>query len=129
MLRIYPLFILLVWLYSHAVTAEPLIEAQHAFQSGHYGQAISHWQTVLATTQNTNHRLEAWFGIARSYRWLGGYGHALENLETALAIAQQNPVYHALLLNELSKLRLSQGSRSHSLTSDDRLYQFHDQFS
>jgi len=110
MLRIYAFFILSVWL-CNVVTAQPLIEAQHAFQSGHYDQAVSQWQTVLATTQNTNHRLEAWFGIARSYRWLGDYKHTLKTLKTALPVAQQNPTYHALLLNELSKLRLAQGEK------------------
>ena len=108
--RLYAFFILSVWL-CHVVTAQPLIEARQASQYGHYGQAISHWQTVLATTQKTNHRLEAWFGIARSYRWLGDYKHALKTLKSALPVAEKNLTYHALLLNELSKLRLAQGEK------------------
>jgi CHAT domain-containing protein len=108
MIRLYTFFILSLWL-CH-VTAQPLIEAQQAFRYGHYEQAISHWETVLAT-ENTNHRLEAWFGIARSYRWFGNHNDTLKTIETALPVAQQNLTYHALLLNELSKLRLAQGEK------------------
>ena len=48
MIRLYAFFILLVWLCNiHAVTPQPLIEAQHTLESGHYEQAISYWQTGL----------------------------------------------------------------------------------
>ncbi len=108
MFRFYTFFILLL---CNVVTAQPLTEAKQAFKTGHYEQAILHWQTVLATTQNTNHRLEAWYSIARAYRWLGDYQNALKTIETALPIANQNLIYHALLQNELSKLRLAQGEK------------------
>jgi hypothetical protein len=48
MIRLYAFLILLMWLCNiHVVTAQPLIEAQHALESGHYEQAISYWKTGL----------------------------------------------------------------------------------
>ncbi|MDM8561363.1 CHAT domain-containing protein [Candidatus Parabeggiatoa sp. HSG14] len=110
--RFYSFLFVFLWLLNFSnPQAQPLLEARQAFQSGHYAQAISQWKKVLATTQNTNHRLEAWFGMARSYRWLGNYKHTFKILETALPVAKKNLTYHAILLNELSKLRLTQGNK------------------
>ncbi len=94
-----------------AVQAQPLIEAQHAFQRGDYEQAIRQWQSVL--TRNPSHRFQAWLGIAQANRYIGAYNKALDTLNTAIPFAQQtkNVRYHALLLNELSKVRLSQGEK------------------
>ena len=91
--------------------AQPLIEANQAFQNGKFKQAIIHWQKVLTTTKNTEHQLEAWLGITRVYQWLGDYNRALNIINTALPIAKQNVIYHALFLTELSKVRLSQESK------------------
>ncbi len=93
--------------------AQPLLEANQALQEGRYEQAIVKWQSVLANTQDTNQRLEAWFGIARAYRWLGLYWKALKTLNAALPLAQHNTIYHAILLNELSKLHFSQGEEGY----------------
>jgi CHAT domain-containing protein len=95
-----------------AVQAQPLIEAQHTlFQRGDYEQAIRQWQSVL--TRNPSHRFQAWLGIAQANRYMGAYNQALDTLNTAIPFAQQtkNVRYHALLLNELSKVRLSQGEK------------------
>ena len=94
-----------------AVQAQPLKEAQHTFQRGDYEQAIRQWQSVL--TRNPTHRFQAWLGIAQANRYMGAYNQALDTLNTAIPIAQhtKNVRYHALLLNELSKVRLSQGEK------------------
>jgi hypothetical protein len=85
MIRFYSFFILFILLLLlNAIQAQPLKEAKQAFQQGYFESAISHWQTVLATTQNTSQRLEAWFGIARAYQWLGLYKNAANTLTTYL---------------------------------------------
>ena len=93
--------------------AQPIMKAKQAFQQGHYEQAMLHWQTVLNTAQKTNIRLDAQFNIARIYRYLGIYAKALRTINTALLIAQStgDTAYQALLTNELSKLRQSQGEQ------------------
>ncbi|RKZ84296.1 MAG: hypothetical protein DRR19_17935 [Candidatus Parabeggiatoa sp. nov. 1] len=93
------------------VQSQPLTKAEQAFQHGYHEQAIVQWQAALATTQNPSHRLEAQLGIVRAYRHIGAYDKALNTLNTALPIAQKadDTTYYVLLLNELSKLRLSQG--------------------
>jgi len=108
----YPcLFIIMLCLGNvNVLQAQSLLVAKQSFQKGYFEQAIEQWQTVLVTTQNINERLEALLGIARTYRRLGAYDNALKTLNIALPIAQQHdPIDYALLHNELSKLRLSQG--------------------
>jgi len=90
--------------------AQSLLVAKQTFQNGYFEQAIEQWQTILATTQKINERLEALLGIASTYRRLGAYDNALKTINIALPIAlQHEPIDYALLHNELSKLRLSQG--------------------
>jgi len=98
--------------YTCAVQAQPLTEAQQSFQAGNFERAFSQWQAAL-TTQNTEQRLAAWLGIIKASQRLGHYDKALNTLNTALPIAKKNgnAVYHVLLLNEQSKISLSQGER------------------
>jgi CHAT domain-containing protein len=116
------LLILLLLIPLSAVQAQ--FEAKRAFQQGHYEQAILQWQAALASSQKTSHRLASMFGIARAYQWIGAYDKALATLNTALPIAAQtgNTIYHALLLNELSKLRLSQAQKweKHAIQSAEK---------
>ncbi len=114
MLSFYRLLIILLFIGGlNVVQAQPLNEAKQAFQRGHYEQAFSDWQTVLSTSNNTSPRLDAMLGMARVYRHLGIYAAAIKLIETALPVAEQagETVYHVLLLNELSKLSLSQGDK------------------
>ena len=114
MIRFHSLFNLLVllWLCNfNAVQASPPEDAVQAFLHGYYEQAIVQWQNVLATTQDTRNRLDIQLALARAYRRLGAYEKTLDVINTTLPIAQQYPTYHSLLLNELSKLRLSQGEK------------------
>lgn len=53
--------------------AQSLLVAKQTFQNGYFEQAIEQWQTILATTQKINERLEALLGIASTYRRLGAY--------------------------------------------------------
>jgi tetratricopeptide (TPR) repeat protein len=94
-----------------AVQAQPFTKANDAFQHGYYEQAIVQWQAALASPLNPRHRLEATLSLARAYRHIGAYGKALNLLNTALPLALEtnDTIYHALLLNELSKVRQSQG--------------------
>ncbi|HEC84931.1 MAG TPA: CHAT domain-containing protein [Thioploca sp.] len=94
-----------------AAQAQPLLKAKQAFQHGYYEQAIEQWQSVLATTQDTSHRLEAYQGIAAAYRHRGLYDKALPLLNTALPVARQDVTHHASVLNELTQLHLSQGKQ------------------
>jgi CHAT domain-containing protein len=109
-MKTYLNLLLLLCLFS-TVQAEPLKEAQEAFQRGDYEQAIIQWQNVL--THNQSARFQAWLAIAQAHRYMGAYYQALDILNTAIPIAQQtkNRPYHALFRNELSKLRLSQGEK------------------
>ena len=92
--------------------AQPLQEeAQQAFHQGHYEMALKQWQAALSKAQEPYQRLELLFNIAVTYRYLGMYDQALDSLETALPIAPLHTVFHALLLNELSQLHLSQGEK------------------
>jgi len=93
------------------VVAQPQ-QAYHAFQQGHYQQAIAHWQSFLNTQPQKEH-LAVRLGLAIAYRQLGFYEQALSHLEIGLSIAQQKPVYHVLLLNELSQSYWAQGIRFH----------------
>jgi CHAT domain-containing protein len=98
--------------YTCAAQAQPLTKAQQAFQSGDFDRAVLEWQATL-TTPNTEQRLAAWLGIIKASQRLGHYDKALKTLDTALPIAKQisNAAYHVLLLNEQSKISLSQGER------------------
>lgn len=97
------------------VQADSVYEAKQAFWQGQYNKAVSQWQTMLNTTPNSNHRLEALLGIARIHRRLGIYKKADSLLQTALSVAEQfdNTRYHALVLNEISKLSLSEGKKGY----------------
>ena len=80
-----------------------IIQAQDSdnfFYTGHYETAITEWKA--SPTKN----IKTWIGIAKAYRYLGLPDKALTILTTALP--KQNPVSHAMLLNELSQLHLSQ---------------------
>jgi len=119
----YTLFAFLLLLhFGTAQAADFLDEAKHAFQQGHYDKAFSQWQAALDTTENPNHRLEALLGIARIHRRLGVYNQAQSLLQTALSVAEQsgNTHYHALLLNELSKLSLSQRNNPAAIEAGKR---------
>ena len=106
MIRYFYLFLFLCCL--NSLQAQPILEAQHVFQQGHYEQAILLWRQALENTQNTDDRLKMQLGIARAYRYLGIYVKALDTLNIALSLVQHDTITHAFLLNELSKLRLSQ---------------------
>jgi CHAT domain-containing protein len=88
--------------YLKIAQADSFSDAKHAFQIGHYEQAIKHWES--ASIQDINKRVEASLGIAAAYRYLGLYDQALRTLNTALPQVRQNPGHHALILNELSQL-------------------------
>ena len=80
-----------------------IIQAQDSdnfFYTGHYETAIAEWKA--SPTKD----IKTWIGIAKAYRYLGLPDKALTILTTALP--KQNPVSHAMLLNELSQLHLSQ---------------------
>jgi len=111
------LFTFLLLLHFSTVQADSLVEAKQAFQQGHYEKAVTQWQAVLDTTTNSAHRLEAFLGIAQIHRHLGVYNQAKNLLQTALAVAKQSghAHYHALLLNEFSKLSLSQGQKHYTV--------------
>jgi tetratricopeptide (TPR) repeat protein len=111
----FTLFTLFLLLYFGTVQAGSLFAAKQAFQQGYYEKAFLQWQAVVDTTPNPAHRLEALLGIARIHRRLGVYNQADSILQTALPVAQQagNITYHALLLNEFSKLYLSKGEKSY----------------
>jgi len=89
----------------NTLQAEPFSDAKQAFQSGHYEQAIKHWES--AALRDINERVEAWIGIAAAYRYLGLYDQGLRTLNMALPQVRQNPAHHALVLNELSQLHQS----------------------
>jgi CHAT domain-containing protein len=107
------IFVMLLLCYTFVVQAQPLREAQLAFQVGHFERAITQWQTILATTQNVEQRLVAWLGIIKASQRLGHYEKAFNTLNVALPLAKQtsHDGYHVLLLNEQSKISLSQGER------------------
>ncbi len=114
MIRCYSLLIFLSFFsYGAAIQAQPFTTATQAFQQGHYEQAIHEWQAALASPQSPHHRLEATLGMARAYRLLGAYNKTLNLLNSALSLVQQmdDTIYHAQVLNELSKLHLSQGEK------------------
>jgi len=76
--------------------AQSLLVAKQTFQNGYFEQAIEQWQTILATTQKINERLEALLGIASTYRRLGAYDNALKTINIALPIAlQHEPIDYA----------------------------------
>ncbi len=84
-----------------------IIQAQNTniksfFYTGHYETAIAEWE-VLPTKD-----IQTWIGIAKAYRYLGLPDKSLTVLTTNLEAVQQNSVDHAILLNELSQLHLSQ---------------------
>ncbi|MFK5970656.1 MAG: CHAT domain-containing protein [Candidatus Marithrix sp.] len=72
------------------------------FYTGHYETAIVEWESL--PTQD----IQTWIRIAKAYRYLGLPDKALIVLTTNLETVQQNSVDHAILLNELSQLHLSQ---------------------
>ena len=104
---LYPLLLIC----SLAAQSQPLTEAKQAFHQGNYEQAMLHWQTVLNANPTSKVRQEAILNIARIYRYLGIYAKALTTLNTAIAQAGDDKAYKALLINELSKLRMSQGDK------------------
>jgi len=113
MIRFY-LLLIFCWFFSYAaVQAQPFTTATQAFQQGHYEQAIREWQAALASPQSPQHRLEATLGMARAYRHLGAYNKTLNLLNSALSLAPEmdDTIYHVQVLNELSKLHLSQGEK------------------
>jgi CHAT domain-containing protein/predicted negative regulator of RcsB-dependent stress response len=103
-------FIIVLCLYSlNVAQAQSSQNARQVFQHGYYEQALEFWQSALTTTSDTNQRLKLLFNIAVAYRHLGLSNQALKTLETALSRVPRNTIIHALLLNELSQLHLSQG--------------------
>ncbi len=85
------------------ITYSTIIQAQDTnefFYTGHYETAIAEWEAL--PTQD----IQTWIGIAKAYRYLGLPDKALTVLTTNLSTTQ--PVNHAILLNELSQLHLSQ---------------------
>jgi len=78
------------------------VDIKKIFFTGQYKTAIEKWETLLATKQS----IQAWVGIAKAYRYLGLPDKALKILTTTLPVT--TPINQAILLNELSKLHLSQ---------------------
>ncbi|MDY6993791.1 MAG: CHAT domain-containing protein, partial [Pseudomonadota bacterium] len=110
--RFFNSLLLCCWnLMTACVIAQPQ-QAHHAFQQGHYQQAIEHWQSFLNTQPQKEH-LPVRLGLAIAYRQLGFYEQALSHLQTGLSIAQHQPIYQVLLLNELSQAYFAQGIRFH----------------
>ena len=108
------LFVYGVLTFFNPIQAQSLVSnAKQAFQHGNYEQAIVQWQTALTKTLETRARFQAQLGIIQAYRRLGAYEQALEFLNATLPVIEQtgDTPDQILLLNELSKLHLSQGEK------------------
>ncbi|HHB93155.1 MAG TPA: CHAT domain-containing protein [Thioploca sp.] len=87
-------------IYSAIIQAQDTNES--FFYTGHYETAIAEWEALPVKD------IQIWIKIAKAYRYLGLPDKSLTILTTNLETVQQNSVDHAILLNELSQLHLSQ---------------------
>ncbi|MDY6992467.1 MAG: CHAT domain-containing protein [Pseudomonadota bacterium] len=65
-----------------------LQHGQEAFQEGHFSQAVENWQTALNETTVVEQQLDLLFRLASAYQAMGHYAQALETLEEALPLSE-----------------------------------------
>jgi len=100
-------------------TSTLLQSGQAAFQEGHFSQAVEDWQAALTETTEVTQQLELLFRLASAYQAMGHYPQALETLEKALPLsenqgsARQKVLLRSHLGDILLALQKPQAAKAH----------------
>ena len=97
----------------NVVAAASLSAGNSSMKLGRYDAAVSHWETwkLIAVEPQAGSQIAVNFEISRAYKELGQYALAIENLEAAVRLAEeeartsdQDPKLVMYLRNELAEL-------------------------